>query len=71
MNMKTILTITKGVCIALTVIPPAVEGATIIAKGTAKFIKDKVDNSETLQEIKKRYKLRSEEGIIKVDYTEV
>ena len=43
MGIKTILTITRGVCIALTVIPPAVEGATIIAKGTAKFIKDKVD----------------------------
>lgn len=71
MGIKTILTITRGVCIALTVIPPAVDGATIIAKGTAKFIKDKVDNSETLQEIKKRYKLRSEEGIITVDYTEV
>ena len=70
MGIKTILTITKGVCIALTVIPPAVEGATIIAKGTAKFIKDKVDNSETLQEIKKDFKLRRE-GVQTVDYTEV
>ena len=50
MGIKTILTITKGVCIALTVIPPAVEGATIIAKGTAKFIKDKVDNSNKFQD---------------------
>lgn len=36
-----------------------------------KNIKNKIDNSENIQEIKKRYKLRSEEGIITVDYEEV
>ena len=70
MGIKTILTITRGVCIALTVIPPAVDGATIIAKGTAKFIKDKVDNSNKFQDFNKDFNLRRE-GVQTVDYTEV
>ena len=71
MNIKSIINIGKVVITAVTVIPPAVEGATIIAKGVTKFVKNKIDNSENIQEIKKRYKLRSEEGIITVDYKEV
>ena len=70
MNIKTILTIAKAVAITYTAILPAVEGATVMTKSTVKFVKGKIDNSENIQEIKKRYKLRSEEGIITVDYKE-
>lgn len=71
MSIKTVLRIAKFGITALTIIPPAVEVAMVLAKLAKNGIENKVDNSETLQEIKKRYKLRSEEGIITVDYTEV
>lgn len=71
MSIKTLLTVGKFAIAAVTVIPPAVEGAAIIVKGTKNFIGSKIEKSETIQEMKKIYKLRTEEGIITVDYEEV
>lgn len=70
MGIGTVIRIAKAGFIAATVILPAVEGATVIAKGTVKFIKNKMDNSEKVQEIKKDFELRKE-GVITVDYEEV
>ena len=69
MGIGTVIKIAKAGCVAATVVLPAVEAATVVAKGTAKFIKNKMDNSEKIQEIKKDYKLRKE-GVITVDYIE-
>ena len=53
MSIGTVIKIAKAGCVAATVVLPAVEAATVVAKGTAKFIKNKMDNSEKIQEIKK------------------
>ena len=70
MGIGTVIRIAKAGFITATVVLPVVEGATVIAKGTAKFIKNKMDNSEKVQEIKKDFELRKE-GVITVDYEEV
>lgn len=70
MNMKTIINIMKMASLAVTVVPPVVEGATIIAKGTTKFVKNKIDKSETINNIKRDFELRRE-GVVTVKYQEV
>lgn len=69
MGIGTVIRIAKAGFIAATVVLPAVEGATVIAKETGKFIKNRMGNSEKVQEIKKDYDLRKE-GVITVDYIE-
>lgn len=71
MNIKTMVNVIKVVVVATTVIPPVVDGAKVVGKTVKNIVKDRIENSENIQEIKKRYKLRSEEGIITVDYKEV
>lgn len=70
MNIKTLLTIAKVGITALTVIPPAVEGAKVLGKLTKDAIKNRVEKSEAIKNIKKDFELRKE-GVITVNYKEV
>jgi hypothetical protein len=69
MSINTVIKAAKVVVIATTVVIPAIDGATVVTKRAAKFVKSKLDNSEKVQEIKKDFELRRE-GIITVDYQE-
>ena len=68
MGIKTILMIAKFGITALTIIPPAVEGAIVLAKLAKNGIKNKVNNSENKHEIKKRYKIIRDGNMITVDF---
>ena len=70
MNIKTIINVIKVVGTAATVIPPVISGAKVLVKTTSDVVKNRMEKSEKIKDIKKDFELRKE-GVITVDYTEV
>jgi hypothetical protein len=70
MNIKTVINVMKVVSLAVTIVPPVVGGAKVLITEVPKAIKNGLDNSEHIQEIKKNFELRRE-GVQTVKYTEV
>jgi hypothetical protein len=70
MNIKSVVKVAKVVWLATTVIPPVLDGTKFVVKTTTKIVKNKIENSEKLKDIKKDFELRRE-GVHTVKYTEV
>lgn len=70
MKTKTMVNVIKVIGVAVTVIPPVVDGAKVVGKTVKNVVKNRIENSEKLKEIKKDFKLRKE-GVITVDYKEI
>lgn len=69
-GINNVIRVAKAGFITVTVVLPAIEGGIVIAKKTSKAIKNKINNSEKINDIKKDFELRKE-GIITVKYQEV
>jgi hypothetical protein len=70
MNIKSVVKVAKVVWLAVTVIPPVIDGAKVIAKTTKDIVKNRIEKSDKLKDIKKDFELKRE-GVYTVKYEEV
>jgi hypothetical protein len=70
MNIKKVVNVAKVVFVAVYVVPPVIDGAICVIKTTAKVIKNGLDKTGGIKELKKDFELKRQ-GVITVDYQEV
>lgn len=70
MIIKNIIKGVKVGFLVVIVVPPVINGTMIIARGATNIIKNKINNSEIINNVKKDFELRKE-GIVTVKYENI